>query len=396
MKSDLFGTILNCVLCSLYKNNKLSTMPFDAISTVFMEAKSQAVFPLVYSALAKSGYDLSAYQSQYFSIIGNNVKVTEEHKWLHKLLSQNKIEYVFLKGCASARFYPDPLLRTMGDVDLLVRECDVSEAAALLIENGYKIDDINDNNQAHISLYNQKTNVHIELHRRIGFIPENDAGERIKTYFTDIFEKYVLENNEYLRPSDFHHGLILLLHTAQHLTSEGVGLRHLCDWAVFVATFSDADFKELFEKPLKQAGLWEFAKILTQFAVKYLGCPEKAWCGEPDDAVLEALLCDIFDGGNFGKKDFTRYQHIKYISDRSKDNNAKSPLRQLFSNIVTKTKAEVGFVKKAPLLLPIGVICVGFKYLRLIIIGKRKMDNKSLINKALTRKELYDSFELFK
>ncbi len=368
----------------------------NLVASILSEAKSQAVFPLVYSALARSGCDLSAYQSQYFSIIGNNVKVTEEHKLLHKLFSKNRIDYVFLKGCASARFYPEPLLRTMGDVDLLVRECDVSEAAALLIENGYKIDDINDNNQAHISLYNQKTNVHIELHRRIGFIPENDAGERIKTYFTDIFEKYVLENNEYLRPSDFHHGLILLLHTAQHLTSEGVGLRHLCDWAVFVATFSDADFKELFEKPLKQAGLWEFAKILTQFAVKYLGCPEKAWCGEPDDAVLEALLCDVFEGGNFGKKDFTRYQHIKYIKDRTESATVKTPLKSLFGNVVAKAKCEIGFVKKIPWLLPVGIVCVGFKYFGLIITGKRKLDNKALIESALDRKELYDSFKLFK
>lgn len=363
---------------------------------ILSEAHTQTVFPLVYSALIESGCDLSAYQSQYFSVIGNNVKVFEEHKQLHKLLSQNKIEYVFLKGCASARFYPDPLLRTMGDVDLLVRESDIPKVTALLIENGYKRKSDNGSNKVHISLRNPKTMVHIELHRRIGSIPENDAGEKIKTYFADIFEKALLENGEYFRPCDFHHGLILLLHTAQHLTREGVGLRHLCDWAVFIATFSDADFRALFEEPLKENGLWEFAKILTQFAVKYLGCPPKAWCGEPDDAVLEALLCDVFEGGNFGKKDFTRYQHIKYISDRSEDTVNKSPIKQLFSNIVAKAKHEIGFVKKVPWLLPVGIICVAFKYLYLIITGKRKLDNKSLIGTALDRKELYDSFKLFK
>ncbi len=368
----------------------------NLVASILSEAKSQAVFPLVYSALVDDGYDLSAYQSQYFGIISGNVKVAKEHKQLHKLLSQNKIECVFLKGCASARFYPDPLLRTMGDVDLIVRESDIPKVTALLIENGYKIDDIDSDNQAHISFHNHKTNVHIELHRQILGIPENDVGEKIKTYFDDIFKKAVLENGEYLRPCDFHHGLILLLHTAQHLTREGVGLRHLCDWAVFVAIFSDADFCALFEKPLKEAGLWKFAKILTRFAVKYLGCPPKAWCGEPDDAVLEALLCDIFVGGNFGKKDFTRYQHIKYISDRSEDMHNKTLARQLFSNIFEKSKQEIDFVKKIPWLLPFGVICIAFKYLFLIITGRRKLDNKAIIEKAYDRKELYDKFKLFK
>lgn len=390
--NDLLLKLLSNKISGI-KNNILVNR--DSIMHIVFEASNQAVFPLVYSALIESGCDLSAYQSQYFSVIGNNVKVFEEHKQLHKLLSQNKIEYVFLKGCASARFYPDPLLRTMGDVDLLVRESDIPKVTMLLVENGYKQDKEENDDKQHISFHNSKTNVHIELHRRIGFIPENKVGEKIKTYFADVFEKSVLENDEYLCPSDFHHGFMLLLHTAQHLTSEGVGLRHLCDWAVFVATFSDADFKWLFEKPLKQAGIWQFAKILTQFAVKYLGCPKKAWCSEPDDALLEALLCDIFEGGNFGKKDFSRYQHIKYITDRSEDLSTKSPVKLLLNNILVKSR-EIGFVKKAHWLLPIGVICVGFKYLCLIITGKRKLDNKLLINKALTRKQLYDSFELFK
>ena len=90
-------------------------------------------------------------------------------------------------------------------------------------------------------------------------------------------------------------------------------------------------------------------------------------------------------------------QHIKYITDRKDDDNTqKSPFKRLWGNLIAKTQSEIGFVKKMPWLLPIGVICVIFKYLCLIITGKRKMDSKSLITDALDRKELYDKFELFK
>lgn len=394
MKETLFKTILNCLSLSLFKINKKNIDTID-IPFILSEAKAQTIFPLVYAALCGE-YDLSQYQTPYFSIISQNVKVTEEHKTLHKLLSANDIGYVFIKGCASALFYPDPLLRTMGDVDLLVRECDIEKTAALLLANGFYTDDTDDEKAGHISFHHSKTNIHVELHRRIIGIPDNAKGEKLKLLFADIFEKAVLENNEYYRPCDFHHGLVILLHTAHHLTHTGVGLRHLCDWAVFVEKFTDSEFETLFKADLKATGLWQFAKILTRFAVKYLGCPEKEWCGKAEPQILESLLNDIFNGGNFGKKDNSRHQHLKYITDRSNTNRIKSPLNQLFTNIILKAKNEIGFVKKVPLLLPFGIICIAFKYLWLVLTGKRKMDNKTLINAAFDRKELYDTFELFK
>ena len=384
------------LLYSLSKSLFNTELPEGDFIDVLPESQNQTVFPLVFSVV-QGEQGASAYLPQYYAAIANNVKVVEEHKALHKLLITSGIPYLFIKGCASARFYPDPLLRTMGDVDLLVRECDIPQTVDLLLQNGYLQDDAEDDGEGHISFHNQKTKVHIELHRQILGIPENSAGERLKLLFADIYEKAILENGEYYRPSDLHHGLILLLHTAQHLTREGVGLRHLCDWAVFVNSFSDGEFEALFKADLKAVGLWQFAKVLTAFAVEYLGCPPKKWCDKVDNAILEGLLYDVFSGGNFGKKDFSRYQHIKYISDRADDNNTpKSPFKRLFDNLLSKARNEVGFVKKTPWLLPFGVICVIFKYLWLIITGKRRMDNKALITDALDRKQLYDSFELFK
>ena len=52
---------------------------------------------------------------------------------------------------------------------------------------------------------------------------------------------------EYMVPTAFHHGLVMLLHVAGHLINTGIGLRHLCDWAVFAAKFSDEEFCEMFE-----------------------------------------------------------------------------------------------------------------------------------------------------
>ncbi len=389
-----FINFLDALRFSLFSENTANFNGFN-IPRILSEAKSQTVLPLVYSALEGS-CDLSQYQSEYFNIIANNFKITEEHKALHRLLFQNNIPYVFLKGCASARYYPDPLLRTMGDVDILVKEKDIEATVKFLLDNGYKTK--NSFSGIHISFENSVNHIPVELHRAINGIPESDVGNKISALFSDIFEKVVLENGEYLRPCDYHHGLILLLHTASHLTHEGIGLRHLCDWAVFVASFTDEDFCNIFEDHLKDIGLWKFAQILTDCAVKHLGCPPKEWAaGTYDGTVANEIITDIFDSGNFGKKDSSRYQQIKYISNRAdKTVTSESSFKRLLSNTLQKAKTEISFVKKAPFLLPLGCVAVVFKYICLIISGKRRLDNKQLIATAKNRKELYDKFELFK
>ena len=42
------------------------------------------------------------------------------HTAIHTLMTQNGIPYVMLKGAASAYYYPQTFLRSMGDVDFYV------------------------------------------------------------------------------------------------------------------------------------------------------------------------------------------------------------------------------------------------------------------------------------
>lgn len=66
-------------------------------------------------------------------------------------------------------------------------------------------------------------------------------------------------------PTDLHQAVILLLHTAHHLVSEGVGLRQLCDWACFVNKTQGEEFWHTKFIPLvKEIGMYNFASILTK------------------------------------------------------------------------------------------------------------------------------------
>lgn len=205
-------------------------------------------------------------------------------------------------------------------------------------------------------------------------------------------------------PDKLHHGLIMLLHTASHLTSEGVGLRHLCDWVVFASALSDAEFREIFEKKLKRFGLWRFVQVLTLLGINYLGAPKRVWALEAveshkvDDTTLEGLMNDILSGGNFGFKDMNRYREIKYISDRSERTVGKSGiLRQGFKTMKDKVRRDYKTLGKHKALLPVGYLAEGGKYIGLLLTGKRKSSStKQMLKEAAERKKIYSSLNMFK
>lgn len=385
-------------LCAKALFDKNVSLPenYDA-KEIVKESVRQTVFPAIYSLVKEKCDD--TYDKRFSQIIAKNIRVEYAHNEVHRVLSENNIPYVVLKGMASASYYKEPMLRMMGDVDVLVSPDNITKADELLKSIGFvTTDDINGDDM-HIG-YKRKDGISCELHRRIGWAPNNSVGDTVNKYLSDIFEKsveYKTQNGCCIVPCKFHHGLILLLHTATHLTHEGVGLRHLCDWAVFVNSFSNDEFVDLFEKPLKDMGLWRFAQLITLCCVKYLGCDTKEWAGECEQTLLEGIITDILNGGNFGFKDTDRYNQIKYISDREKGTTSKrSSVLQALYSINSKTKMDFDFVNKIKVLLPLGWVLTIFKYLYLVLVGKRSLDNASTIKGAQNRKNIYDEFKLYK
>lgn len=361
------------------------------------EANLQAVLTLV----SQDKSVLSDFYISHAQTLVNNVRIDYEHTEVHKLMTKAHIPYVILKGSASAAYYPEPMLRTMGDVDFLVKHSDLKRADKILRENGFCPIE-NNKHSNHLAYRRAGFGVHStwELHWKPVGVPNSSIGTKIEKYLSDIIDNAQRRETvecEYMLPTPFHHGLVMLLHVAEHLTSTGIGLRHLCDWAVFVAKFSDEEFCEMFEDKLKTVGLWRFAQLLTQLSIKYLNCPNKTWCGTGDSAYLEEMISDIMSGGNFGVKDSKRVEQRKYMVNAQKrtiDN--VNPFKQLLLTIHEKAKREFPIASKLPILYPIGWLYVVGQYLLHILQGKRQVVRvKDMIAGATERKEIYKEFRLF-
>lgn len=386
--------LLDLVSFELFGGEKCDT---PLTSEVLKEANQQAVLTLM-KVEKETSPDFYLLHAQ---TLVNNVRIDYEHAEAHRLMMKAGIPYVILKGSASAAYYPEPLFRTMGDVDLLIAKSDLPKADVILRENGFHPVE-NNQHECHLA-YHRRTygaTSTWEVHWKPNGVPAGKTGVKIQEYLADIItsaECSTVSEGEYMVPTAFHHGLVMLLHVAGHLTSTGIGLRHLCDWAVFAAKFSDEEFCEMFEDKLKAVGLWRFAQLLTQLSIKYLHCPAKAWCGIGVDDYLEMMMVDIMNGGNFGVKEKNRINQLKLMPDtRNGKMDDTSLFKQLFLTMNEKARRGMPITAKVPLLLPVGWMYVGGRHLVRIMQRRRPtIDVKDMIAGAAERKEIYKEFRLF-
>lgn len=383
------------LLSASFKEEKISLQGEADYAALFTESREQAVSLQAFDALGDGDNNpaLNAWKGFSIKSMLKNMEIHKQHGYLHKLMEKSGIDYCVLKGSASAFYYKRPDLRAMGDVDFLVAEKDVKKAIAALTDAGFSI-----KNDKHICHYTFKKGLWcFELHFEPAGLPKGKAGGVLREYLADVFEKSVqasIGSFTFKKPDDFHHGLVLIMHTYHHLLSEGIGLRHLCDFAAFINSLGD-DFAGVFESRLKEAGLSRFAKILGGMCHICGFSPYYSWMGEIDESYCKAILLDILCGGNFGTKDSERKQQGLAISDRGKDSLEKPPLIQYIASLNEQAVVQFPVIKKLKLLKPFGFIMLAARRTARVISGKRKMPELGgVLEKAAERKELYKNLHL--
>ena len=366
------------------------------LNAVWCEAYTQAVTLMAFhnskNEILKSekcGY----IKKKLSQTLADNTKVDFEHIRICNIMKNAGIPCTILKGFASALYYPDPLMRSMGDVDFLVDTDNFEEASKILAENGYEPN--GKNHDVHDAFIGKVCRC--EMHFQPSGIPHGKAGVKVRKYLSGLLEnseKVQTELGEITVPSTFHHGLIILLHMCHHLTGDGLGLRHLCDWAVFLNTVGEEKFLELFEKTFKDIGLWDFAKIMTFISCEYLGLPGMNWASDADKKLADYILIDIIIGGNFGQKNADRAHESLIIT--SKNEKEISMLRQFFISANSIVYKNWKSARKYKFLLPLGWIFFGGRYILRSLFGRRpKIRPQKVAKEASERMDIYAELKLF-
>ena len=255
-------------------------------------------------ALAQSVYSLIGTEADVFGIISKNVRISYEQKRLHQVLGS--IPYLVLKGLAAAIYYPDPLRRALGDIDILVRPEDYAGACHTLLSAGYKTRDSIEGDSRHTRF--RMNGITIELHRRYAMLNSSREEALLDGWIFDAEPvEGKIEDLTFPMLPPLLNGLALLTHINQHL-EDGLGIRHILDWVMYVHRCLPDERWPEFKTYSDQLGLTLLADVAARIGQRYLHAyPEYQWCrggedGDHKDRLADSLLEYCFDCGNFGAK----------------------------------------------------------------------------------------------
>lgn len=238
------------------------TLTDEELAKLYKLSKSHDLAHLVGDALIKNnligdGEIKAKFQKQMMLAVYRYEKINYELGRLRKVLNEAEIPFIPLKGSVLRRYYPEPWMRTSCDIDVLVHEEAVDQAAQTIVEKlGYTYE----KKQYHDISLMSDGGVHLELHHSI---KENKAN----------IDALLSECWDYAAPSDdyeccftnefffFHQ----IAHASYHFLHGGCGVRPILDLYLFQRKmpFDSTVLDEMLEK----SGIKKFfdaAKALSE------------------------------------------------------------------------------------------------------------------------------------
>lgn len=374
-----------------YSEQELCGIDWDAL---LREAKAQAVPLMVAEALQPYKAYIADYQPWKVAIAGAataNIQTAYAEQELGQLMGERP--FFVLKGMAAAAYYPHPQQRMLGDVDFLIDPEQQAEIAHLLEQNGYQ--NWNVDHICHVVF--RKGTAHLEMHFEIAGIPYGAPGERVRAFMHGAVQHRHMTSFDgwsFPVPDDIYHGVVILLHMQHHMLGEGLGLRHLCDWACYLQQTHKAAFWDSLLALFADIGLLCYAQVITKTCARYLGSVCPAWADDADDALCDDVMNDILQGGNFGRKDDVRARSGMMISEHGKTGTTRGKTANLFATLHHSTAVRYPVVKKCPVLYPFLDSWRVLLYMGRTATGKRTSIRK-MVPLAQQRKSVYDRLHIF-
>lgn len=306
------NTLLSLVRSALWQKPAENLPSSIGWEKVVLLARQQTLLGLLADAvrmlpdgLKPEGNTMKNLQVFMMRNIQSHMLITSRLARTVEVLQGAGIVPVLFKGHGLAMNYPDPMSRQCGDIDLYVGKLSYEKAVGVCVEH-FGSGEHDSESSKHYHFDNQ--GVSVELHRIAETLPGLIADRR--------YQKWTVENlsGSGLRDVDiegvkvslppYHFDAIYVLnHAWHHFVNGGIGLRQLCDWAVYLHNFHDRLDAARLEADLRPFGLLKVWHMFAWIAVNRLGLPSSEcplYEGKYADTA-EKVLGIIWNEGNFGR-----------------------------------------------------------------------------------------------
>ena len=293
-------------------------------------------------------------QRAYHSAVYVSVTQEASRAEIEETFKRAGVKLVFFKGVQLRELYPVPELRTMGDMDCLIRREDRAKAHQLMIQLGYECQV----DAEPVWMYN-RNGIVIEMHTRVA---ADSLGNEVDypTMFSDAM-MYVHEENGYLCLEWEYHFCYLIYHIAKHLSSTGAGVRMIADIAAFMYRRANQMEWERVKSVLQEFQLWKTTLAVFGLCRRWFSVEVPA-----DDTVSQQTLDDleayIIAGGTFGFEthDAGDMYRRRAIQNKGELNGWKFQIHMMFRYLFPSSDVLIRYflpAKRHRWLVPVAWVC---------------------------------------
>ena len=328
--------LIDTLACAL--KGKAYTVPEIVDWRQFISLSTRhGVAPLIYDGLQKAGnWELlpppakKILSDAYHAAVFQDVQFMHLKKTLEEKLTGANVAHIFLKGASLKKDYPEPALRTMCDVDVLVHREDYSKIDKIAQEMHAKAE-MGDGNHHN---YCFPGNLKVEFHPKL-IHHDTPVGTGINPGW-----QYATPDGTDLTPEGFY--LNTICHLANHFVADGVGVRFLCDvWVNRNLRKPQPDWK-IVNAELMRFGLLDFARNIENLT--------KCWFdGGEETALLQELGDYILSEGQSGEES---RKVLNAAALSAKQSGASVLLKRIFPSR-EDLESRFSWCGGKPLLLPI-------------------------------------------
>jgi len=242
-----------------------------------------------------------------------------QHNWqmaseLADIWKGQGIKTIVLKGFSLCQFYPKPLHRFSGDLDVYL--CDdvyktAYESGNLTAEGlGIKVD----REQYKHSKFDYK-GLTIENHQFCISIRGDKQAKRLEACLEDLLAREQLSSIKgasLFCPSPLFNALFVTVHNQNHFLHEKITLRHLCDWIVLRSACNDQIDWNRYKVLVSKFGLEKFAESMNALADYVEGALSFDNLSDRDLCLLNDIFTSEIEG-NFDTSLSSRIRGLKNI-----------------------------------------------------------------------------------
>ena len=296
---------------------------------------------------------MKAFQNARNKALAREARQELETWQILSALEEHHIKCMPLKGFIIKHLYPQPDMRLMADVDILVDNSQMKKARNIMLSLGYTAE----HTGGHHDVYYKQPVMNIELHRALMPVRTGD----LHTYFANIWDRARLQAGSSYRyemsPEDFY--IYLLAHMAKHYRGGGTGIRSVMDVWVYNQHYKDQLDWHYIRTELEKAGLHSFAQSMEALA--------ESWFNpEVSNEIYHEMTAFIMANGTYGTNQnaaLNKFMQGKKDRDSFSAAKVKYTLRILLPDR-QHMSLLFPFLQKLPFLLP---LCWAIRGIRTVL-----------------------------